>query len=176
MVKSSRAKRMDKHHRRHKGAGALNLVSLMDIFTILVFFLLVNSSDVEVLPNAKEIQLPESIAQQKAKETVVILIGDEDIIVQGTPVVKVADALARKGNDIPQLREALKSQNDRVLRREAQQDIAGREVTIMGDKDIPYRLLKKVMATCSQSEYGQISLAVLQKSSDQLDELQASTR
>lgn len=176
MVKSSRAKRMDKHHRRNKGAGGLNLVSLMDIFTILVFFLLVNSSDVEVLPNAKEIQLPESIAEQKAKETVVILIGDEDIIVQGTPIVKVADVMAAKGNDIPQLREALKSQNDRVLRREAQQDIAGREVTIMGDKDIPYRLLKKVMATCSQSEYGQISLAVLQKSSDQLDELQAQAR
>ena len=176
MVKSSRAKRMDKHHRRNKGAGGLNLVSLMDIFTILVFFLLVNSSDVEVLPHAKEIQLPESIAEQKAKETVVILIGDEDIIVQGTPVVKVADVMAAKGNDIPQLREALKSQNDRVLRREAQQDIAGREVTIMGDKDIPYRLLKKVMATCSQSEYGQISLAVLQKSSDQLDELQAQAR
>ncbi|MEE4162240.1 MAG: biopolymer transporter ExbD [Woeseiaceae bacterium] len=167
---------MEKHHRRHKGSGALNLVSLMDIFTILVFFLLVNSSDVEVLPNAKDIQLPESIAEQKAKETVVILIGDEDILVQGTPVASVAEVMARKGNDIPELREALKSQNDRVLRREAQQDIAGREVTIMGDKDIPYRLLKKVMATCSQSEYGQISLAVMQKSSDQLDDLQAAAR
>ena len=167
---------MEKHHRRHKGSGALNLVSLMDIFTILVFFLLVNSSDVEVLPNAKDIQLPESIAEQKAKETVVILIGDEDILVQGTPVASVAEVMARKGNDIPELREALKSQNDRVLRREAQEDIAGREVTIMGDKDIPYRLLKKVMATCSQSEYGQISLAVMQKSSDQLDDLQAAAR
>ena len=176
MVKSARAKRMEKHHRRHKSSSALNLVSLMDIFTILVFFLLVSSSEVEVLPNAKDIQLPESIAQEKAKETVVILIGDEDIIVQGTPVVKVADVMAQTDNDIPELREALKSQNDRVLRKEAQDDIAGREVTIMGDKDIPYRLLKKVMATCSQSDYGQISLAVLQKSSDQLDDLQAATR
>lgn len=176
MVKSGRAKRMEKHHKRNKSSGALNLVSLMDIFTILVFFLLVNSSDVEVLPNAKDIQLPESIAEEKAKETVVILIGDEDIIVQGTPVAKVADVMAQQGNDIPELREALKSQNDRVLRREAQQDIAGREVTIMGDKDIPYRLLKKVMATCSASEYGQISLAVLQKSSDELDDLQAAAR
>jgi biopolymer transport protein ExbD len=167
---------MEKHHRRHKSSSALNLVSLMDIFTILVFFLLVSSSEVEVLPNAKDIQLPESIAQEKAKETVVILIGDEDIIVQGTPVVKVADVMAQTDNDIPELREALKSQNDRVLRKEAQDDIAGREVTIMGDKDIPYRLLKKVMATCSQSDYGQISLAVLQKSSDQLDDLQAATR
>ncbi|MDJ0918786.1 MAG: biopolymer transporter ExbD [Woeseiaceae bacterium] len=173
MAKSARARRMDKHHKRNKAGGALNLVSLMDIFTILVFFLLVNSSDVEVLPNAKEVQLPESIAEQKAKETVVILIGDEDILVQGAPVAKVADVMATKGNDIPELRQALKSQNDRVLRREAQDDVAGREVTIMGDKDIPYRLLKKVMATCTESDYGQISLAVLQKSSDQLDQLQA---
>jgi biopolymer transport protein ExbD len=173
MVKSARAKRMAKHHKRNKGAGALNLVSLMDIFTILVFFLLVNSSDVETLPNAKELQLPESIAEEKAKETVVILIGEEDIIVQGTPVAKVAEVMNIKGNDIPALREALVSQNDRVLRREAQDDIEGREVTIMGDKEIPYRLLKKVMATCTASDYGQISLAVLQKSSEKLDDLQA---
>ncbi|HSG58840.1 MAG TPA: biopolymer transporter ExbD [Woeseiaceae bacterium] len=174
MVKSARAKRMEKHHKRNKGAGMLNLVSLMDIFTILVFFLLVNSSDVETLPNAKDLQLPESIAEEKAKETVVIIIGEEDIIVQGTPVAKVADVMQIKGNDIPALREALKSQNDRVLRREARDNIAGREVTIMGDKEIPYRLLKKVMATCTKSDYGQISLAVLQKSSEKLDNLQAS--
>jgi biopolymer transport protein TolR len=174
MVKSGRAKRMEKHHKRHKGTGALNLVSLMDIFTILVFFLLVNSSDVQTLPNAKELKLPESIAEEKAKETVVILIGQTDLIVQGTPVAKIADILATKGNDIPELREALLSQNDRVLRREAQEDIASREVTIMGDKDIPYRLLKKVMATCTESDYGQISLAVLQKSSDELSNVQAS--
>ena len=174
MRKSRRAMRMERRHDRGKRAGsALNLVSLMDIFTILVFFLLVNSSDVEVLPNAKEIQLPESIAEEKAKETVVILIGDDDIIVQGTPVARVDEVMARSGNDIPELRQALLSQNDRVLRREAQDDIAGREVTIMGDKDIPYRLLKKVMATCTESEYGQISLAVLQKSSDKLDTLSA---
>ena len=174
MVKSARAKRMEKHHKRNKGAGALNLVSLMDIFTILVFFLLVNSSDVETLPNTKDLQLPESIADQKAKETVVILIGETDIIVQGTPVAKIADVMKIKGNDIPALREALVSQNDRVLRRESQEDIAGREVTIMGDKEIPYRLLKKVMATCTASDYGQISLAVLQRSSEKLDDLQAS--
>jgi biopolymer transport protein ExbD len=173
MVKSARAKRMDKHHARNKGAVALNLVSLMDIFTILVFFLLVNSSDVETLPNAKDLQLPESIAEKKAKETVVILIGEVDILVQGTVIAKVADVMATKGNDIPALRQALKSQNDRVLRRAAQDDIAGREVTIMGDKDIPYRLLKKVMATCTESDYGQISLAVLQRSSDKLSTLQA---
>jgi len=164
---------MEKHHARNTRSGALNLVSLMDIFTILVFFLLVNSSDVETLPKSENLQLPESIAEQKAKETVVILIGEVDILVQGKVVATVAEVLAQTGNDIPALREALKSQNDRVLRRAAQDDIAGREVTIMGDKEIPYKVLKKVMATCTGADYGQISLAVLQKSSEKLDDLQA---
>ena len=174
MAKSARARRMAKHHRRNKGSGALNLVSLMDIFTILVFFLLVNSSDVQTLPNSKDLQLPESIAEKKPEENVVVLIGHTDILVQGTPVAKIEEVLATQGNDIPALRQALLSQNDRALRRAAKDDIAGREVTIMGDKEISYRLLKKVMATCTASDYGQISLAVLQKSSDKLGDLQAS--
>jgi biopolymer transport protein ExbD len=174
MQKSQRAKRMERRHTRGKLGGALNLVSLMDIFTILVFFLLVNSTDVEVLPNTKDVQLPESIAEEKAKQTVVILIGDEDILVQGIQVAKVADVMRQAGNDIPALRQALLQQNDRVLRQETRDDIAGREVTIMGDRDIPYRVLKKVMATCTGSNYGRISLAVMQKSSDHVDQLAAS--
>ena len=174
MYKSTRAQRMERRHERGKKGVALNLVALMDIFTILVFFLLVNSSDVETLPNAKDIQLPQSIAEEKANETVVILISEEDILVQGSPVAKVADVMKLKGNDIPQLRQALLSQNDRVLRRAAQDDIADREITIMGDKDIPYGLLKKVMATCTKADYGRISLAVVQQSSDQLEKITAS--
>ena len=85
-----RAARMERHHKRHK-LGGLNLVSLMDIFTILVFFLLVNSSEVEVLPNAKEVQLPESIAEQRARETVVVLVTPEHLLVQGRAVGDVAD-------------------------------------------------------------------------------------
>ena len=165
---------MERRHTRGKLGGALNLVSLMDIFTILVFFLLVNSTDVEVLPNTKDVQLPESIAEEKAKQTVVILIGDEDILVQGIQVAKVADVMRQSGNDIPALRQALLQHNDRVLRQETREDIAGREVTIMGDKDIPYRVLKKVMATCTGSDYGRISLAVMQKGSDHVDQLAAS--
>jgi len=160
-----RAARMDRHHLRHK-KGSLNLVSLMDIFTILVFFLLVNSSDVEVLPNARDVQLPESIADQKARETVVVLVTDTQLLVQGRVVGTIADIMASDQLVIPALKQALMAQSDRVLRRETQDDIEGREVTIMGDKDIPYSLLKKVMATCTDADYGQLSLAVMQKTSD----------
>ena len=65
-----RAARMERHHKRHQRNVTLNLVSLMDIFTILVFFLLVNSGDVQTLPNAKDMALPESVAEQRARERV----------------------------------------------------------------------------------------------------------
>jgi biopolymer transport protein ExbD len=156
---------MAKRHKRSKSGGGLNLVSLMDIFTILVFFLLVNSSDVEVLPSQKDIELPESVAEEKAQESVVIMIDDQHILVQGRPVVAIADAMSGTGVEIPELRKALESQNQRELRRDST-DVVSREVTIMGDKEISYRLLKKVMATCTRSDYGQISLAVMQKSAE----------
>ena len=166
MIKSKHARRMQNHHKRNRGSSALNLVSLMDIFTILVFFLLVNSSDVQVLPNAKDVEMPESVAQEKPRETVVILVTDDDILIQGAPVASVADVMAQKGLVIETLKAALVSQTNRMLDREVAADIAGREVTIMGDKEIPYRLLKKVMATCTDADYGRISLAVMQRGAE----------
>ncbi|UCG71949.1 MAG: biopolymer transporter ExbD [Chromatiales bacterium] len=163
MQMSKRAKRMEKHNARGRKSVVLNLVSLMDIFTILVFFLLVNSSDVQVLPNAKDIQLPESVAEEKARENVVVLVSGDQILVQGTPVASVSQVMNSKSLTIPALAEALREQSARVLRQEIADDIASREVTIMGDKELPYRLLKRVMATCTEADYGQISLAVLRR-------------
>lgn len=163
MERSNRAKRMRKHHARNRTV-ALQLVSLMDIFTILVFFLLVNSSDVQVLPNVRDIQMPESIAEQKPRETVVVLVTKHAILVQGTQVATIDEAMNSAGLMIPALQAALMNQNKRFLSQDLAADIEKREVTIMGDKEIPYRLLKKVMATCTQSDYGRISLAVLQRS------------
>ncbi len=163
MERSNRAKRMRKHHARNRTV-ALQLVSLMDIFTILVFFLLVNSSDVQVLPNVKDIQMPESIAEQKPRETVVVMVTKHAILVQGTQVATIDEAMNSAGLMIPALQAALMNQNKRFLSQDLAADIEKREVTIMGDKEIPYRLLKKVMATCTQSDYGRISLAVLQRS------------
>ena len=161
-----RAARMERHHARHNRTVTLNLISLMDIFTILVFFLLVNSGDVQTLPNAKDLALPESVAEQRARETVVVLVTEQDLLVQGRVIASVPEIMSREEIIIPELRAALRSQTDRTLRQAARDDIAGREVTIMADKEIPYRLLKRIMATCTDAEYGQLSLAVLQRSSD----------
>lgn len=106
-----RAARMERRHKRHKGGSAINLVSMMDIFTILVFFLLVNSSDVEVLPNAKEIVLPISTAEDKARESVVVLLKDTQVLVQGQPVAELAAVNASDALIIPELKAALESQS-----------------------------------------------------------------
>lgn len=162
MSHSSRAKRMERHHKRAKPAS-LSLVSLMDIFTILVFFLLVNQSEVQALDVPKNIELPQSMALARPSETVVVMVTSEEILVQGKPVARTADVIAQESVVIVPLREALKAQTDRFLRASAQADIAGREITILGDKSVPYRVLKKVMATCTDADYGKLSLAVLQR-------------
>jgi biopolymer transport protein ExbD len=161
-----RAARMERHHKRHKGGAAINLVSMMDIFTILVFFLLVNSSEVEVLPNAKDVRLPDSIAEVKARESVVVLVTETQLLVQGRVVANVADVMNSSAVVIPGLKAALEEQSGRALLAATAEDVADREVTIMGDKEIPYSLLKKVMATCTAADYGALSLAVLQKATD----------
>ena len=166
MRASGRAARMDRHHKRHKRNVALNLVSLMDIFTILVFFLLVNSSEVQTLPNAKDLELPESIAEQRPRETVVIMVTDSDLLVQGRAVARIAEVTRSDALIIPELKAELQRQSERLLRQSAQDDPLEREVTIMGDKEIPYSLLRRVMATATDADYGRLSLAVAQTTSD----------
>lgn len=162
MSTSNRVKRMERHHKRARPA-TLHLVSLMDIFTILVFFLLVNQAEVQALDVPDTIELPESMAVERPSETVVVMVTPEEILVQGAPVAKTADVESQEGLIVAPLRDALKAQSDRILRAQAAADIASREITILGDKSVPYRVLKKVMATCTDADYGRLSLAVVQK-------------
>ena len=167
MKQSRRARRMQRHHLRHKRAPAFNLVSLMDIFTILVFFLLVNSSDGEVLPSTRSVELPDSIAEQKPRQNVVVMVTERDILVQGNAVALVSDVKRSDSVLIGALKNALQEQNQRRLLQGDPATAAPPEVTIMGGKEIPYNLLKKVMATCTEAGYGKISLAVLQRAAQE---------
>jgi biopolymer transport protein ExbD len=167
MKMSRRAQRMQRHHTRMRSGGGLNMVSLMDIFTILVFFLLLHSSDVEVLPSAKAVKLPESLAEKYPKQTVVVVVNDQEILVQGRRVASVPEVIATQGEVIETLKTELDHQATLgigIRKTQGSDAKTGREVTIMGDKEIPYRLLKKIMVTCVRASYDNISLAVLKKS------------
>jgi biopolymer transport protein ExbD len=162
MSGSARAKRMARHHARKKPAS-LSLVSLMDIFTILVFFLLVNSAEIQTLEPPKSLVLPESVAQDRPRETVIVMVTRDAVFVQDEAVVSVADVDRANGVIIAPLKRALARQGDRRLMQAAATDPSAREITILGDRDVPYRILKKVMATCTEADFGKLSLAVVQK-------------
>jgi biopolymer transport protein ExbD len=161
MKRSHRAKRMERHHARRRPA-ALNVVSLMDIFTILVFFLLVNTGDVQNLPSTSAVELPESISEAKPRETVVVLVTPDDILLEGRPIAGVEAVMAGDGLVIEGLQQALLDQASRSLVA-AEEDEGLGEVTIMGDRTLPYDVLKRVMATVTEAGFSRVSLAVLQQ-------------
>lgn len=160
MKKSVRAKRMERHHARMKKKSDLNLTSLMDIFTILVFFLMVNSSDVQVLKDTKDIIMPISVSEELPKETLVIEVSNEVIVVQGRLVAKVSEVMASQEEIIAALETELNYQASRRPELTEEEQQSGRAITIQGHHELPYTLLKRIMATCAYSEFRDISLAV----------------
>ncbi|MGJ8693675.1 MAG: ExbD/TolR family protein [Thalassotalea sp.] len=169
MKQSLRAKRKARHHKRLGAGGKLNLVSLMDIFTILVFFLMVNQSEVRVLQNTKELKLPVSIAEQLPHENIVISVLKDSILVQERLIwqqVEQPSGAQLTASAIKQLVAALKVeltyQTNKRPELTEQEKINGRAVTIIGDASIEYDILKQIMAICAEADYRNMSLAVEQ--------------
>jgi biopolymer transport protein TolR len=160
--------RIKKHRQRTHHGSHMALVPFIDMLTMLVVFLLLHSSDAEILPNTKNIQIPQSIADLKPRETVTIMVTKDELLVNGRVVGRVAEVAALPADKmiIPGLQVALKEQNDSIQRIAAQTDLAEREITIMGDKGTPFSVLKRVMATATASDYGKVSLAVLQRETE----------
>lgn len=147
---------------RNQSLVDMNLVSLIDIFTILIFFLLSNSAEVQELPSSKAVKLPESIADKNPKETVTVVVNSDEILVQGRKVASVAEAMATQEDMIGPLKAELDIQaSHEMIRRENTPQ--NKPVTILGDKNIPYRLLRKVMYTCARANFSEISFAVQRK-------------
>lgn len=160
---SGRSKRKSSFERLHRGAG-LNLVSLMDIFTILVFFLLVSSGSPQ-LPNSKDITLPTSNADKAPEETLIISITETEVLVQGKKVADVATIMAAEKNIVDALKAELNFRSDNRLYVDKSNE-NGLSVTIMGDENIPYELLRKILATCRAANYTTIAFAAVQTAKD----------
>jgi biopolymer transport protein ExbD len=160
-MKASR--RMGRLSRFRPKVSALNLTSLMDVFTILVFFLVMNSGS-EVL-DAGDLALPESVIDTKPVETVVINIGREDVLVQGEPVARVADIIAAGNGDVVPVMTRLAELQERVIGVRTQAVAQSTAITILADKSIPFSVVKQIMSSCTTQGYTRISLAVIQKES-----------
>jgi biopolymer transport protein TolR len=160
---SSRARRMAQHHARHKADAELNLIPLIDILSVMVAFLLVYSTEVEVIQNPKAIQVPQSSAEIMPRKSVVVMITRDELFVQGERIASVAEIIASPTTTIAPLQAALTRPmlvDDQISTGD---DLDSREITVLGDKALPYEVLKRVMTTCTSANYGRISLAVIQK-------------
>lgn len=154
------------HNRRGRDAVvSLSLISLMDIFTILLLFLLVHLAGEEALPSSEGLKLPASTAEKAPRPTVTLLVTDKEIFVDGKRVMGVAEAIAQPDTILGPLKQELTRLGDRtraMAQKTAAVTFTG-NITIMGDRKIPFQLLKKLMATCAQAEFPHIALAVVQK-------------
>jgi biopolymer transport protein ExbD len=155
--------RIKRHRKRLHGANHFALIPFIDMMTILVVFLLAHTADVDILPNTKNISIPQSLSDRKPSAAVVVMITKDSVFVDGQLVGSVADVVANEGQFFEPLKNALVAQSNKRLHAADQTDIAKREVTIMGDKSTPYSVLKKIMWTCSAAEYGKVSFAVVER-------------
>ena len=155
--------RIKRHRKRRHGANHFALMPFIDMMTILVVFLLAHTAEVDILPNTKNISIPQSLSDRKPSAAVVVMVTKDSVYVDGKLVGSVADVAANTGPVFAPLKAALMAQNDRSCAAPQQTDISKREVTIMGDKGTPYSVLKKIMLTCSDAEYGKVSFAVVER-------------
>jgi len=160
------SRRMRRMARSRKKVPGLMLTSLMDVFTILVFFLLSNSSASEVVKAPDQIKLPDSTVETKPRETVVIMVTPEEILVQGEIVAATPDLNNPDVDRVPAVMTRLARLQSNLIGINTRTAADSTEVTILADRAIPFSILKKIMSSCTLAGYGKISLAVIQKSSN----------
>jgi biopolymer transport protein ExbD len=158
----------DRFRRRKErnSIAQLSLISLMDIFTILLLFLLVHLSGEEiVLPSSEALQLPASTAQKLPRPNLTVMVTDKDILVEGKSVMKVSEALRQESATLPPVKQELirlAERTKQIAKQNPSVTFTG-HITVMGDRKIPFQLLRKIMTTCAQAEFPHIALAVIQK-------------
>ncbi len=162
MIETRRMKRMGRNNKKSviKGLG-INLIPMMDVLTVLVFFLLFHSFN-STLPDA-QISLPLSAVETHPRETVSIVVSPELVMVQGEPVMNTPKLYDENVSLVQEVRDSLLQIGQRLAETGAKLDPESSEITLLADKTIPFKVLKKVMSTCTASGYGRISLAVVEK-------------
>ncbi len=156
-----REKRAERKARNKTGLD-MNLVALIDVFTILIFFLLSSATGVESLMSPKAVDLPLALADKVPKATVLLVVAGDDIIVDGRRIASVAQVMAAPEDTIPALKAELDVLGTRTAVR-AENKADQQAVTIMADKQMPYSLLRKVMFTCARANFADVSFAVRRK-------------
>jgi biopolymer transport protein ExbD len=153
---------MERNNKNHY--VRLNLIPMLDVLSVLLFFLLFHSFNGD-MPEQR-LALPQSIVETRPRGTVAISVTPEAVLIQGEAVMRTADLYDDRVGTVREVTDRLAQiqrsmENEAGARTPAENEI--REITLLADKTIPFNVLKKVMTSCTASGYGKISLAVIQK-------------
>lgn len=160
-IVSSRRRRKKGQEEGSESTGMM-LTSLMDIFIVLVLYLLVNQSDgVNIEPPARVV-LPDSGVDTMPRPSIMVVLSEQDVKIQGESVISMGEVKASSQPEIDPIRQAIVRIKTEAEQKKNQAGVAT-EVTIVADRGVPYKVLKKVMLSSSNAGYGKISFAVNQK-------------
>lgn len=161
------AARLKRHRKGGKhgggsGHGMPALVPMIDMLVILVVYMLVHTADYEILPNTKNISIPQSVSESKPRESTVMMVTKDTVFVNGEATAQVADIQRGEALVVEPLRAKLaeESQKHSVV---SADPAVPKEITVLADKALPYSVLKKIMMTATAADIGKVSLAVVEK-------------
>ena len=152
--------------KRSSGNGdvKLNITPMMDIFTIILVFLLkIFSAQGQLVTPAEGLTLPTSSTEKRAVEALSVQVLSDQIIVE-KKVVLERESYHQILNDgasilIQPLYDALMKHSEEAKKTS---EMYGRtfsgQITIHGDSDIPYNYITKIMYTCGQAGFHDIKL------------------
>lgn len=148
----------------------LNITAMMDIMTIILVFLIKSYSTSSVTVTASEdIRPPVSTTRQTPKDTIAITVTPKAILVGDRRKVELINMQVNKGElegkKILPLDAALKKEVEK-LKYIAERNPAApfnHEVSVIGDKRIPYELLSSVLYTAGQNELENFRFIVIVK-------------
>ena len=162
MRESRRLKRLERNSKRRH--AMLNLIPMLDVLSVLVFFLLFHSFNGD-MPEQR-LALPDSVVETKPRGTMVVSVTPEAVMVQGQAVARTASLYDDGIVTVREVTQRLDEIEGSMKRSGATvPESDSKEVTLLADKTIPFKVLKKIMTSCTASGYGRISLAVIQKAS-----------
>jgi biopolymer transport protein ExbD len=159
------------HHKRHAAIADLLITPLVDMFVIIVLFLIANfSATGEIMSMSRDVQLPSASHVKDLEVVPVIMIARDQntrevkIIVEGQPILENASDLERADYmNIPALEDKLRElkKNFEAIHSNSDKQEFNGDVNIQADKQVPFKVIKRVMFSCAAAGYGNINFAVL---------------
>ena len=162
MSDSRRQKRMSRNSRKPKSTGMM-LTSLMDIFTVLVLYLIANQGTGVSIDPPRNVKIPESVVETSVRRSIVMAVSGTEVMIQGVPISTVADVLSSTKDYIEPIREEMLRMKNIAAEQGDRGISESTEITIVADRGVPFKVLKRLMSTSSSAGFDKISLAVNQK-------------